>query len=490
MTRNQKKYLNKEIIKVLIVLLVPFALNTTLVICSVFFKDALVTLIIAHATLALIAFINIGKVVRKNENYYMYWSLIIMFIPLYGPSLYFAIGSFSKKYRIKFIKRIEDRISTFNQYISEENIYNLRPVEMKKYKIYTSGFDKFQDLFNDIKNAKSKILLQYFIIYEDFMYQTLLELLEKKVKEGVEVKISTDYGGSIALNKKLFLDLNKKGIKSILGNSNLNYIYSGSMNHRNHRKFALIDDKITYFGGMNLAIYYGGMSEKYGMWHDIHFRVDSKSFNQESSNIFDFDFKYDSSLYENEPLKIRKNILTKSDTYIFDDGPDIVNNTFLGLLLEKINESKEKINFCMPYPIFPKSIEKALVEAKKRGVEIQIIAPGTPDKKSAYWVSYAIVKKMNKKGVSIQRTNGTFMHSKLAIIDNEVLTGTSNVDYRSLYQHFETNLYSSNKDIVKDLSIIFETYLNLSSKIKYKFKWVPVLDSFAYNFSKLFIGLL
>jgi len=77
---------------------------------------------------------------------------------------------------------------------------------------------------------------------------------------------------------------------------------------------------------------------------------------------------------------------------------------------------------------------------------------------------------MNKKGVSIQRTNGTFMHSKLAIIDNEVLTGTSNVDYRSLYQHFETNLYSSNKDIVKDLSIIFETYLNLSSKIKYKFK--------------------
>jgi len=72
MTRNQKKYLNKEIIKVLIVLLVPFALNTTLVICSVFFKDALVTLIIAHATLALIAFINIGKVVRKNENYYMY----------------------------------------------------------------------------------------------------------------------------------------------------------------------------------------------------------------------------------------------------------------------------------------------------------------------------------------------------------------------------------------------------------------------------------
>ena len=72
MTKNQKKHLNKEIIKVLIVLLVPFALNTTLVICSIFFKDALVTLILAHAILALIAFINIGKVVRKNENYYMY----------------------------------------------------------------------------------------------------------------------------------------------------------------------------------------------------------------------------------------------------------------------------------------------------------------------------------------------------------------------------------------------------------------------------------
>ena len=427
-------------------------------------------------------------ITRKEKNdYRLIWMFVLIIFPFFGGVLYllFAnkkIGSLSEKKVADFRKRIPDDTS-FALGNADGELYALSPVfrresgcvkNMTGFSAYRNTsvlyFDNGEDFFNDvlgeIDKAEKFIFVEYFIIDQGKRWKRILERLKKKAAEGVDVRVVYDDMGSInVLPRHYDRVLRSCGIRAMAFNP-IRLHVNPRLNFRDHRKIFNIDGNVCYTGGVNLADEYSNDLIKFGYWKDDCVKLTGDGV--WNSSVM-FLRNWDCLTGEVDRLEdFVPTVKGKDDGYVqmFDDSPlddtTIAEDTYLQI----VNNAKRYIWITTPYLILDESMESALIIASKSGVDVRIITPHYPDKKSVFEVTRSNYENLLKNGVKIYEFTPGFIHSKNFISDDEVaVVGTTNLDYRSFFLHFELSVLFFRSSIVSSLKKNFEDTLLLSEEI-------------------------
>lgn len=403
---------------------------------------------------------------RLNPAYKIAWIIPIMVFPVFGGLFYILFGS--DQTRLKFLKEmspINDKMKrSLRQDIavtSELEQNNKRAANQSRYildyalcPIYknstteylTPGEVKFERLLEEIKKAKHYIFLEYFIIEEGVMWDTLLEALKEKAAEGVDVRvIYDDFGCLFLLPYGYDKKLESMGIKCCVFNPFIPFL-TIRMNNRDHRKIAIIDGHTAFTGGINLADEYINEIDKHGHWKDASIMIKGDavwSFTVMFLTMWDYLRKTNEDYEQFRPRHFHEEEF-ESDGFVqpFTDSP--LDNESVGesVYLNLINAAKDYIYINTPYLILDNEMITALSLAAKRGVDVKIVTPHHGDKWFVHAVTRANYKALVEDGVQIYEYTPGFIHAKTFVVDDQyAVVGTINLDYRSLYLHYECGVW-------------------------------------------------
>ena len=450
--------------------------------------------------------------INKNSKHLssdIIWIVIIVALPVPGTILYFALGANlitsdtykslqastldAQKYYVQnktVYKELSDDYLGQVNYISKSAGFPF--YRNTGFDYYELGEVGFPIMLEELKKAKKFIFIEYFIIEEGIMWDQILQVLQEKVKEGVDVRVMyDDLGSFFTLSVSYANKLEKMGIKALPFNR-VNPIIGIIMNHRDHRKIMVIDGKVAFSGGINLADEYINVKIKHGQWKDNCIRVTGQAV---WSYTVMFLTHWNALRKEDEsflPFKVNSNS-KDYDGYIAPYGQTpfggelIAQNIYINIL----NQAKKYCYIFTPYLIIDQEMINSLVLAAKRGVDVRIVTPGIPDKKIVYSITRSYYKVLLEGGVKIFEYSPGFLHSKVFVCDDVVATvGTVNLDYRSLYLHFEngTYLYKSSKilDIKKDVT----NTMKKSHQVKIEELPNGIIRSFLLSILRLFAPMM
>lgn len=402
------------------------------------------------------------------------WIIIIMIFPIFGGILFVFMGA--NLYSSPTLKRIYKNKQKEKHYLVQnkqtlEEIHNQDAdiygqvnyiSQYAGYPIYKNSFidyyplgeDVYKVILEELRKAKKFIFIEYFIIELGEMWQGILEILEQKVKEGVDVRIIYDDFGTIGKlpyhYKKV---LQQKGIKCIVFNR-LIPVVAVFMNNRDHRKILVIDGDTAFSGGINIADEYINKKKRFGHWKDNGIMIKGAAvwnYTVMFLNIWNAYKNEDEDFYKFKPTI--KNVSNDSG-YIAPYGDYPLDKELVGenIYLNIINQSKKYVYIFTPYLIIDNEMLSALTLASKRGVDVRIVTPGIPDKKIVFTVTRTYYDMLIEEGVKIYEYTPGFIHSKVFVCDDKVATvGTLNLDYRSLYLHFECGTYIYNDKVIEKI---------------------------------------
>lgn len=426
---------------------------------------------IINAIYGIIGFLLVLALIKdsKNYSYTLPWIIILLLFPLIGTLMYIIIVK--NKNRSKVLKNITKSEENSKKYlIQDEKIRNefknnskLRYLtdfagypasKNNDVTYYPLGEQAFEVMLEDLKKAEKFIFFEYFIVNKGKMWNSILEILEEKASKGIDVRVMYDDLGCVTtLPSSYPKELEKKGIKCVVFN-HLNPISGVIMNNRDHRKILVIDGKVAFSGGINIADEYININSKYGHWKDNGIRISGdavwnytvmfltiwNSFRNEDEDYQKFKFDFKDKKRENG--------------YVVPYGENPLDEEIIGedVYLNIINKADKYVYIFTPYLIIDTDMINALNLASKRGVDVRIVIPGIPDKKIVYTLSESYVEPLVKGGVKVYKYTPGFVHAKVFVSDDNVATvGTINMDYRSLYLHFECGCYLENVDVIKDI---------------------------------------
>ena len=435
---------------------------------------------------------------RANPGYKIAWVIPILVLPIFGLLLYSLFGGnqLSKRQKEKmkniYYKQLKykdqhnivlgelryENIAAHNQAKYIENYALTNICKHTKTTYLSNGKTYYTKLLESIKSARKYIFLEYFIIGEGKMWNTILEILKQKVEEGIEVRIIyDDFGSIMTLPNHYDKTLEKIGIKCAVFNPFVPNLKS-KFNNRDHRKIAVIDGHIAFTGGINLADEYIGEKIRFGHWKDNGIMLEGEAvwnFTVMFLSMWDF-IKEENEDYEkyHSPYEYE----TSSDGYVIPYSDSPWNSEAVGetIYLNLIGKANKYIYITTPYLVLDNEIITALNTAAKRGVDVRIITPGIPDKKLVNEVTKAYYDVLLDGGVKIYEYTKGFIHAKTFIIDDEYATiGTVNLDYRSLYLHFECGVWlydcSSIFTIKKDFAQTLKESKEITLKNMGKLNW-------------------
>lgn len=401
------------------------------------------------------------------------WVVLILAIPIFGASLYlyvkFQFSSMVLKKRIENVNEITggylapdaevyrslkvDDGSTYGlaNYIFDYAGYPIYQNTEVRY--FPSGEDKYKCLLEELEKAEKFIFLEYFIIEEGEMWDNILSILERKQKEGIEVRVMYDGMCSlIQLPVGYYKRLKEKGIQC-KAFSPMRPFVSTHQNNRDHRKILVIDGVVAFTGGVNLADEYINSKMRFGYWKDVAIMLKgdaAKSFTLMFLKLWNLDNK--TVEFFDKYIDVPKIALDNSQGYVlgYSDEPFDHENVGESVYLHLINTAMRYVHIVTPYLVIDNVMMNALKYAAKRGVEVIIVMPGIPDKSYAYCVARTYYEELIEAGVKIYEFTPGFTHAKMFVVDDERATvGTINLDYRSLYLHFECGaLITKNSEIV------------------------------------------
>ncbi len=402
------------------------------------------------------------------------WMVFIMALPIAGTVFYLYLRYDVGVRRIK--KRLETlRVDTaallrqnavvrrdlrqmlpdmagLSGYLSRE--VGFPTYEDNKTTYYPGGEQFFRALISEMEKAEEFIFLEFFIVDFGMLLDRVLDVLRKKVAEGVEVRFI--YDGMCSLNKlpiNYWKKLNEMGINCKVFNQ-IRPIVSSVQNNRDHRKICVIDGRSAYTGGINIADEYINRKERFGYWKDAGLRVEGdavRSFTVMFLQMWNIDNPagedYEKFIPDRRRLRGTRSTQETAavpeeteGTFVipYGDSPfdneDVGRNVYLYLL----QQSRKYVHIMTPYLILDKGMRRALCQAAKCGKQIRIIMPHIPDKKYAYILGRSYYKELLSAGVQIYEYNEGFVHAKVWVCDDEMATvGSVNLDFRSLYWHFE-----------------------------------------------------
>ncbi len=445
-----------------------------------FFKDFIpVTYSIICVAAVMIAVYILSK--REPPAYKQVWLFFILLFPMFGAIMYLLIGNkrtgTALRNKINASKKALNYEMPASDYVMNNTaneewlrsagtiIYGYEMSGMPLYKCgdtryYPLGDDMFPDMLEDIKKAKKFIYMEYFIVNEGVFWNTIVDALAEKVKEGVDVRFMYDDLGSIATySKKNVETLRNKGIKCISFNP-IKYL-TFKINNRDHRKMTIIDGETGYSGGVNIADEYINEREVYGHWKDIGFRVTGDAVIPYTYMFTEFWNAFSRDKIPQEVLADKATDLGENG-FVFSYYESPVHNEHIsnGIYIDLLAQATNYVWFYTPYLMIDDSLIEAMIRAARRGVDIRIIMPGIPDKKLVYRISRSYYSSLLEYGIRIFEYEPGFVHAKAVICDDKLCTiGTVNLDYRSLFLHFENNTIFAKCSILEDLKKDYEDTL-------------------------------
>lgn len=374
---------------------------------------------------------------KKEVSALWAWILLLFFMPFLGVLLYLITGQEIRK------KKKEKEVVGIS---TEDN----------QVEIFVGGEEKFFSLFEDIKKAKKEILLQYYIIQRDELLELVEESLVIKAQEGVKIKILYDSLGSRTMKRRDWKKMMEKGIEIHKFRHRKEPPFLFYLNHRNHRKIVVIDEKISYMGGINIGKEYLGLNPRFGFWRDTHLRIEGGA-SGTLRQVFFKDWGKESEEMEGEDEKIEKITKKGSAVQIITSGPfskaSHIRNTYLRL----IAGATDKIWIQTPYLIPDTSVLTALKLALLAGKELRIMIPSVPDHLFVYDATLSYSRELAELGAEIYIYEEGFLHAKGMIIDELVCCyGSANMDVRSFHLNYEINAILYDRQIVEKLCEIYK----------------------------------
>lgn len=432
---------------------------------------------------------------RQNSSYKMMWIILILLFPVLGVAFYiFTRLQVGTKFMSKRVGELIEEEAIF--LMPKKDVVDELRKETKtdtglikylydrgKYPVYNNasikyfplGEDKFTEMIYQLERAKDFIFLEYFIIDKGIMWDTILEILARKAKEGVEVRLMYDGTNTLALLPKNYPNKMKKlGIKCKVF-SPMTPFLSTHQNNRDHRKILIIDGHTAFTGGVNLADEYINKKKRFGHWKDTAIMLKGEAVNSFTLmflQMWNIDSKsketYGRYMFTGNMIPDRS---MREGGYIVPYGDSPLDHEEVGekVYLDIINKAKEYVHIMTPYLIIDEELVNTLIFAAQRGVDVKIMLPHIPDKKYAYWLARTHYEDLISEGVEVYEYTPGFVHAKVFTSDDEkAVVGTINMDYRSLYLHFECAAYIWRNPVVDDIERDFQNTLAKCEKITLK----------------------
>lgn len=479
----------------------------------------LVGLLLLNTTAAVIT------VFRKQRSIssVLAWIMTLVFLPGLGFIIYLFCGRGINGQKVfNLTTQDKEEISKIKKIVDKDNLKSSETLDinlltdarvLNKYfrnmdssplskrnslKLYTDGKEKFQALFDDIRQAKETVHVEYYSFFNDQIGNQFLDLLSEKVKEGVSVHLIYDPWGSPGANKKFFASFISLGGKVAPFITSKDMIRKTRLNYHLHRKIVVIDGKIGWTGGFNVGDQYLGESKKFGYWRDTHIRlVGTSVFSLQQIFIMDWNASVQHDSHQMEYLEnyfqiAEDNELENLALQVVSDGPDSEEEILKSGFIKMILSAEKSVLIQTPYLIPDESMINALLIAVRSGIDVQIMIPCMPDHPFIYRATQYYANYLHKRGVKIYMYQNGFLHAKTMIIDNEIcMVGTTNQDIRSYALNFEVSTFIYDANISRKLTQIFESDMANSILLTDKIiqdqsRWLR----FKQNFSRLLSPIL
>ena len=420
---------------------------------------------------------------KRSTNSIIAWILILYLEPYVGFIVFILIGRKMNNANMFGFKNAE--LNTFKSYVNkneEKNKYNkeslyeknkdmilaLEAMDYSPYRndnnvsMYSDGKLFFNELLESLKKAKKSINIEFYIFKNDDIGTKILNVLEEKAKEGVEVRLLYDSVGSRLLNRNVLNKLINEGGKvgeffpSWLKFININ------MNFRNHRKIVVIDNNVGFVGGFNVGDEYLGKDSKFGYWRDTHIKFTGSAVNDLNLRFL-ADWRYatkeEVSLEEIFEANEENSNSNNVGMQIVSSGPNLSDKYEIKMAyLKMIQKAKKYLYIQSPYLIIDNSISDSLKLAAASGVDVKIMIPGKGDHPFVYWANLVYAGDLIKEGIRVfHYDKNAFLHAKTVVIDDEVCSiGTANMDTRSFELNFEVSSFIYSEKIAKEQKYEFE----------------------------------
>ena len=415
------------------------------------------------------------------------WIILILVFPVMGLSLYLMLllfddlGSAGRRMQriqnqlqialpqnpqvLSSLEKEDLAVANQFRYLSSHSSGGVYNNTQTQY--YHEASDAFAALKESLEKAKNFIFMEYFIVSDTSSFQEIQEILVRKAREGVEVRLMYDDIGSVGyVNLSFAKKLNAQGIQCRVFNP-ARPVLNVFQNHRDHRKITVIDGTVGFTGGYNLSDEYFDRRRPYGKWKDTGIRLEGDAVRGLTANFLEIwnlssREMTDASGY----LNVEKKLPADGFVQPYGDNPLAGERVAENVYLNMINGARKSLYLMTPYLIITDEMNRALCLAAKRGVDVRIITPGIPDKKTVFAMTRSYYPGLASQGVRIFEYVPGFCHGKQCLCDGILASiGTSNFDYRSLYLHFENNVLMYKSSAVTQMAADFDSLFPLCREV-------------------------
>ena len=454
-----------------------------------------------HAIFLVLSVVVVIYIINRdgNASFKITWMLLILITPILGTAFYgymkLELGTTFLKKRLQHLnKSTKPYLLQDKEVLEELRVSKAANANLASYmtnsiayptyrntsvRYFSSGEEKFEELKKQLKQAEEYIFMEYFIVEKGQMWSEILDILKEKVWQGVEVRFMYDGMCSLYLLPTHYdAELRRAGIKCKQFNP-VRPILTSYQNNRDHRKICVIDGKVAFTGGINLADEYINVKERFGHWKDTAIMLEG-----EAVQSFTMMFLEMWNITEKREDSYERYLTPKSDEIKrelgfvtpYADSPFDEQNVGEQVYLHILNHAKKYVHIMTPYLIVDEDLLMALQYVAQCGVEVIIIMPHIPDKWYAFTVAKTYYETLMRSGVQIYEYTPGFVHAKVFVSDNDTATvGTINLDYRSLYLHFENGVLLYGCSAVEDMKEDYDEILRKCSEVTNDYQKRPSL---------------
>ncbi|MGN0783770.1 MAG: cardiolipin synthase [Christensenellales bacterium] len=457
----------------------------------VLISSSLASKIISSILVVFSLLVSIHVLTRRGTGAYKAtWVFLILLFPLFGGLFYLtsnhqsSVRRFRKRtaYTEEKSKKLMDLPGTgYASATGERSVYERQFRYLQDFvgfpaydgtrtKYLSPGEVKFEYLVGELEKAEKYIFLEYFIVHEGKMWDTILEVLKRKAAEGVKVRLLYDDFGCFTLLPKNYPKILKEyGIECAIFNPFRPFLTT-TQNNRDHRKIVSIDGKVAFTGGVNLADEYINAIEKHGHWKDASVMIEGKaawSFTLMFLQMWELTTGADEDYMQWYPWTDKPcDIEAEGFVLPYADSPLDKENVGEHVYMQILNNAKDYVYINTPYLIIDDNMMETLSLAAKSGVDVRIVTPHKGDRWFVHTTTRSYYRELIKAGVKIYEYTKGFIHSKTFVSDDRIATvGTINLDYRSLYLHFECGALMYDGEAVKELKEDFLKTLEICQPI-------------------------
>jgi len=447
-------------------------------------------------------------VISENRNPIktMSWAVLLLFVPIVGIIIYFFFGQDTRRLRIISKKRFRMlQKQSFKPLAVHNSRKNILPREYaplvkllnknndsalmqgSKIDFFSNGKEKFETLIKDMENASHHIHLQYYIFENDEIGRKIKSILMKKSLEGVEVRVLYDDVANWTTRNRFYDEMKNAGVE-ITAYLQVRFpLFTSKVNYRNHRKIVVIDGKIGYIGGMNVADRYLKDS-----WKDMHLRITGKGvLALQSAFLVDW-VSSGKSLSNEKSYFPEAPVITENILQIVTGGPIDPWHTLLQAMLQILSNAKKYVYIQTPYFLPTESLLQILQSTALSGIDVRLMVPHKPDVRFVNSAACSYFADIMRAGVKIYLYKPAFLHTKMMVVDSFLtVIGSANMDFRSFEHNFEINAYLYDKIIARKMKRLFlDDQENCEQLTLAEWEKRPRIEKFKESITRMFSPLL